>query len=74
VIKHLLTNANAKNVGVQMKTEKHNCEENCCHCFYGTAENCDCCLDNQCDCDDCEVCEEYTTQPDFTPDTSKSKK
>ncbi len=59
---------------MKTKIETHDCELEKCHCFYGTAEHCDCCLDNQCDCDDCEVCEEYTTQPDFTPDTSKSKK
>jgi hypothetical protein len=67
VIKLNLINANARNVSVQMKTNKeelietvHDCEIGACHCYYDTADYCDCCEEGLCDCDDCSICEELS--------------
>ena len=60
-----------------MKTNKeelietvHDCEIGACHCYYDTADYCDCCEANLCDCDDCEICESQQTKIACTHESS----
>ena len=72
MIKLNLIVANVRNVDAQMKTE-HNCEDEKCNCCT-TFNDCECCYNGDCDCNECEICDEYTTLPDLTQDASKNKK
>ena len=60
-----------------MKTNKeelietvHDCEIGACHCYYDTADYCDCCEEGLCDCDDCEICESQQTKITCTHESS----